>query len=166
MQTVADYLNEYQHLGKKQFLEKFNHPFLLYPDQHGHGGFRSYHTKLADRGAGGNLADSEKSIGEFQVLVPAHGHKTKFLVGRSENRDLFIDHSTVSKRHAFLVWDEESSAYKLGDAGSTNGTMLNGHVVDSGEPVYLRDGNVVSFGDCDYLFFSPKGFADVLKRIK
>jgi hypothetical protein len=38
--------------------------------------------------------------------------------------------------------------------------------VEAGDPVYVRDGNVVSFGDCDYMFFTPTGFIQLLKRLK
>lgn len=169
MKTVNDYLEDFLQLGEAAFLEKFDHPFLLYPDRHGHGGFRSYHTRMADRGEGAGLGGATKSLADFQVLAPSSSGKgktaDKLLVGRSEDRDLAIDHSTVSKRHAVLIFEAERDAYKLGDAGSTNGTFLNGQGVESGEPVYLRDGNVVSFGDCDYLFYSPKGFVDVLTRL-
>jgi hypothetical protein len=169
MQTVLEFLAAFQELGLEGFVAKFDHPFLLYPDHHGHGGFRSYHTRMADRGEGANLAGSTKSLRDFRVLAPsataAQPLPAKILVGRSEDRDLYIDHSTVSKRHAFLILDTEHMAYKLGDAGSTNGTFLNGQAVESGEPVFVRDGNVVSFGDCDYLFFTPKGFAEILDRL-
>ncbi len=168
MSTVREYVEAFMELGESAFLEKFDHPFLLYPDKHGHGGFRSYHTRMADRGESANLAGSGKSLREFMVLAPQRSGKgkipTKLLVGRSEDRDLSIDHSTVSKRHAFLLKDE-SGVYKLGDAGSTNGTFLNGQRVETGEPVFIRDGNIVSFGDCDYLFYSPKGFIDILARL-
>jgi hypothetical protein len=30
----------------------------------------------------------------------------------------------------------------------------------------VRDGNVISFGDCDYMFFTPTGFIQLLKRLK
>ncbi len=168
MDNVRDYLEAFLQLGEAGFLERYDHPFLLYPDHHGHGGFRSYHTRMADRDSGGHLAGSSKPLEEFRVLAPAAGAggaPQRLLVGRSEERDLYIDHSTVSKRHAFLLYDPDSQAYKLGDAGSTNGTYLNGQRVESGEPVFLRDGNVISFGDCDYLFYSPVGFMDALTRL-
>ena len=169
MQTVLEYFAAFGELGEEGFLAKYDHPFLLYPDHHGHGGFRSYHTRMADRGEGANLAGSTKSLRDFRVLAPASSGQgpmpEKILVGRGEDRDLAIDHSTVSKRHAFLIFDADHQAYKLGDAGSTNGTFLNGQAVESGEPVFLKDGNVVSFGDCDYLFFSPKGFVGILSRM-
>ena len=169
MESVKDYLAEYRELGAKGFAARFDHPFLLYPDRHGHSSFRSYHTQMADRDGGIDLTGSESSLLGYKVLAPASsGHKQhgrKLLVGRSEERDLSIEHSTVSKRHAFILLDDSKKAYKLGDAGSTNGTYLNGKPVESGEPVYLNDGNVVSFGDCDYLFYSPWSFAEVLGKL-
>jgi hypothetical protein len=170
MEIVQHYLETYLEGGEEAFLSRFNHPFLLYPEKHGAGGFATYHTRMADRGAGAKIAGSGKEIKKFRVLPPnpslGPDFPSKLLIGRSTDRDFAIDHSTVSKRHAFIALDDERSAYRLGDAGSTNGTFLNGQSVESGEPVYIRDGNIVSFGDCDYMFFSPLGFCELLKRLK
>lgn len=170
MEIVQHYLEFFLAEGEDAFVGRFNHPFMLYPEKHAAGGFSTYHTRMADRGEGAHIAGSGKEIRQFKVLPPnaslGSKYPSKLLVGRSTERDFSIDHSTVSKRHAFIMYDSEKDAYKLGDAGSTNGTFLNGQSVESGEPVYVRDGNIVSFGDCDYMFFSPKGFIELLKRIK
>ncbi|MBN2495672.1 MAG: FHA domain-containing protein [Deltaproteobacteria bacterium] len=168
MDTVQDYLDAFLQLGDAAFRERFCHPFFLYADEHGSTAFKSVHTQMSDSSAKG-VSGSNKPITDFRCLTPRAGpdgsFPSKMLVGRSQNRDLAIEHSTVSKRHAFIVLDEEKNAWKLGDSGSTNGTFLNGRTVDSGEPVYIRDGNIVSFGDCDYLFYSPEGFAAMLERL-
>jgi hypothetical protein len=170
MEIVQHYLETFLEVGEEAFLKEYNHPFLLFPEKHVPGGFATYHTRMADRGAGARIAGSGTEIRKFRVLPPNPEHgkdfPRKLLVGRGTDRDLTIDHSTVSKRHAFISYDEEKQAYKLGDAGSTNGTFVNGHSVESGDPVYIRDGNIVSFGECDYMFFSPQGFSDLLKRLK
>jgi hypothetical protein len=153
-------------LGADVFLKQYFHPFLLYPDDLGHGGFRTYHTRMADRGHAVSLSGTHKKMLDYIVLVPNTSQPTsKLLVGRSEERDIYVDHSTVSKRHAFFLFDEENRTYKLGDAGSTNGTFINGQPVAAGQPVFIRDGNVVSFGDRDFLFFSPAGFSKTLARL-
>jgi hypothetical protein len=170
METVQHYLEAYMDIGEEPFLQQYNHPFLLYPEKHGSGDFSTYHTRMADRGSGSRIAGTGKEIKQFRVLSPklpdAGKFPSKYLVGRSSEREIYIDHSTVSKRHAFLARVEEKEAYKLGDAGSTNGTFLNGQSVEAGDPVYVRDGNVISFGDCDYMFFTSSGFVQLLKRLK
>ena len=45
-------------------------------------------------------------------------------------------------------------------------STTSARTVEAGDPVYVRDGNVVSFGDCDYMFFTPAGFIQLLKRLK
>ncbi len=169
MEIVQHYLEVFLEAGEEEFLARFNHPFLLFPEKHGPGGFTTYHTRMANRDSGSKIAGSGKEIKQFRVLPPKSESGPAFpkkqLIGRSTDRDFSIDHSTVSKRHAFIIFDEEKNSFRMGDAGSTNGTFLNGQAVEAGDPVYLRDGNVVSFGDCDYLFFSPSAFLDLLRRL-
>jgi pSer/pThr/pTyr-binding forkhead associated (FHA) protein len=168
MDTVQDFLEQLLAIGEDAFRNQYCHPFLLYGSKHGASGFSTYHTQMADRhGAGGNAGDEQELL-QFRILLPSTkvaNASTKLLVGRGPERDFSIDHSTVSKRHAYLLYDPEHFSYQLGDAGSTNGTFFNGQPVEAGEPVNLRDSCLVSFGDCDYLFFSPEGFVALLKRL-
>ena len=65
------------------------------------------------------------------------------VVGRSPSSDIVIDEPYVSAKHArFTI---QGPALVLEDLGSTNGTMVNGHVID--QPVTLRDGDEVQVGD-------------------
>lgn len=65
------------------------------------------------------------------------------VVGRSPSSDIVIDEPYVSATHArFSI---QGPALVLEDLGSTNGTMVNGHVID--QPVTLRDGDEVQVGD-------------------
>ena len=65
------------------------------------------------------------------------------VVGRSPSSDIVIDEQYVSATHArFTI---QGPALVLEDLGSTNGTMVNGHVID--QPVTLRDGDEVQVGD-------------------
>ena len=65
------------------------------------------------------------------------------VVGRSPSSDIVIDEPYVSATHArFTI---PGPALVLEDLGSTNGTMVNGHVID--QPVTLRDGDEVQVGD-------------------
>ena len=65
------------------------------------------------------------------------------VVGRSPSSDIVIDEPYVSATHArFTI---QGPALVLEDLGSTNGTMVNGHVID--QPVTLRDGDEGQVGD-------------------
>ena len=65
------------------------------------------------------------------------------VIGRSPSSDIVIDEPYVSASHArFTI---EGPALVLEDLGSTNGTMVNGHIIE--QPVTLRDTDEVQVGD-------------------
>lgn len=65
------------------------------------------------------------------------------VIGRSPSSDIVIDEPYVSSTHARLTL--QGPALVLEDLGSTNGTLVNGHVID--QPVTLRDDDEVQIGD-------------------
>ena len=65
------------------------------------------------------------------------------VVGRSPSSDIVVDEPFVSASHARFTL--QGPALVLEDLGSTNGTMVNGHLI--GQPVTLRDGDEVQAGD-------------------
>ena len=65
------------------------------------------------------------------------------VIGRSPSSDIVIDEPYVSASHArFTI---QGPALVLEDLGSTNGTMVNGHIIE--QPVTLRDTDEVQVGD-------------------
>ena len=65
------------------------------------------------------------------------------VVGRSPSSDIVINEPFVSATHARFTL--QGPALVLEDLNSTNGTMVNGHLI--GTPVTLRDGDEVQVGD-------------------
>lgn len=65
------------------------------------------------------------------------------VIGRSPSSDVVIDEPFVSATHARFTL--QGPALVLEDLNSTNGTMVNGHLI--GQPVTLRDGDEVQVGD-------------------
>ncbi len=65
------------------------------------------------------------------------------IIGRSPNADIMISEPFVSGNHARLTI--QGPALVLEDLGSTNGTLVNGHLI--GQPVTLRAGDDVQIGD-------------------
>ncbi len=69
-------------------------------------------------------------------------------VGRSLDGDLVIDNPRVSRVHA-LLW-RESGAVWVADAGSANGTAVDGVLIDG--PAMLAQGSVVSFASVAFTY--------------
>jgi hypothetical protein len=75
------------------------------------------------------------------LMLPS-GTKDSFTIGRDAACDLVLCDMTVSRSHAGLR--REAGGWVLSDAGSMNGTRLNGWRVT--EPVLVRAGDEVMFG--------------------
>jgi Domain of unknown function (DUF1707)/Inner membrane component of T3SS, cytoplasmic domain len=75
------------------------------------------------------------------LMLPS-GTQVSFTIGRDASCDLVLFDMTVSRTHAGLR--REAGGWLLCDAGSTNGTRLNGWRVT--EPVPVQAGDHVTFG--------------------
>jgi len=73
-------------------------------------------------------------------------------VGRAPKNDIVLPDSYISAKHA--RFRQVGDTYLLEDLGSTNGTMVNG--VRIKEPIPLRNGDRISFGQVDFLFVSDQ----------
>ncbi len=71
------------------------------------------------------------------------------LIGRSSevsiNLSSLPDKDIVSRRHANLI--QRGNAYWIKDENSTNGTLVDGYMLRSGETVRIRDGSLIQFGE-------------------
>jgi pSer/pThr/pTyr-binding forkhead associated (FHA) protein len=76
----------------------------------------------------------------------------KATVGRLAHNTLQIDEASVSGHHADVFL--QAGRYHLHDAGSTNGTFVNGRPITD---AVLRDGDEVRFGTVEGLFLSEQG---------
>jgi pSer/pThr/pTyr-binding forkhead associated (FHA) protein len=72
-------------------------------------------------------------------------------VGRGTDNDLCITHSSVSKIHSSMMMNREGTLL-LADAGSTNGTFINGRRIAYGEARQIEEGDVVGFGEVEVRF--------------
>jgi hypothetical protein len=85
-----------------------------------------------------------------QVVILSNGsrrqefHKTRVVLGRSRECDFPVDDLNVSRRHVAVYWETGTAFVK--DLDSTNGTLLNGRPVTSGQ---LADGDVLTLGGTD-----------------
>jgi class 3 adenylate cyclase len=72
-------------------------------------------------------------------------------IGRDPDRcELPLVHSTVSRRHARLLFSGE--ILQIEDLGSTNGTLVNGAAARLGAPVAVRTGDRIRIGEIEFVF--------------
>jgi len=69
-------------------------------------------------------------------------------IGRDPKVQLFLGDITVSREHAII--QREGAEVRLRDAGSLNGTYVNGSIV---EEAILRDGDVLQIGTFQLVFY-------------
>lgn len=161
MEKLQDFMKVVATLSADEFVEQFPHPFLFYSETPG-AVDAFVHTRLVDSSPGASQIDRfSEEVLSFIPLMPNPRPNREFplkaFIGRDTRRDFVIQHSTVSNRHACLLHDADEDSYRLVDSGSTNGTMVRGRALVPGEPVVVRDGDVVTFGKMNFLFFSPRG---------
>jgi pSer/pThr/pTyr-binding forkhead associated (FHA) protein len=72
---------------------------------------------------------------------------TEITVGRDPNSDLALDDRTISSHHAHLVFRQDQ--WWVEDLGSTNGTFLNDHRIDT--PTVITHGDHLQFGQYEFL---------------
>lgn len=90
-----------------------------------------------------------RSGGELQGRILELRPGTQ-VIGRQPGCELRIDDGFVSRRHAIVAWDREASW--LEDAGSANGTSLNGEQLLRGRRWPLRSGDVVGIGRINLVY--------------
>lgn len=70
------------------------------------------------------------------------------MIGRSDDVDLIVSDTSISRRHAMIVRREEG--FFLSDLGSTNGSFVNKEAVV--DPLPLREGDKVAVGHVVFKF--------------
>lgn len=70
------------------------------------------------------------------------------IIGRSATSDVHIPSEDVSRHHA-LIWREAGRTW-VADLESSNGTHLNGHLLE--KPTELFPGDAVAFGDVSFKY--------------
>ena len=83
---------------------------------------------------------------EFELTRP------QMIIGRTNENDIEINHRSISRNHAKVTRDPESSRYTISDLHSSNGVRVNGQDYTK---VELRKGDVVDLGHVRLRFIEP-----------
>jgi pSer/pThr/pTyr-binding forkhead associated (FHA) protein len=80
-----------------------------------------------------------------------HVSCSPFTIGRSEDNDLVVPETAVSRHHARL--EQQGESWVIHDCGSSNGVFLNGERLVSPQP--LCGGDVIGIGGSRFVFEGP-----------
>jgi pSer/pThr/pTyr-binding forkhead associated (FHA) protein len=83
---------------------------------------------------------------EFDLTRP------QMIIGRTDENDIVVNHRSISRNHAKITRDPETSRYTISDLQSSNGVRVNGQ--DYGK-VELRRGDTVDLGHVRLRFVEP-----------
>ncbi len=82
-------------------------------------------------------------------------NKPIFRVGSSVDcSDLTIKSRYISKHHADII--SKNRRYFIVDRGSTNKTLLNGHIIPNNQEIEIASGSKIRFADVDFVFWIPE----------
>lgn len=83
-------------------------------------------------------------------------------VGRTANNDIVLQDVSVTKFHA--AFKEQEDGVTLADAGSRNGTWINGQpLMQRGGGKLLETGNLLRFGNIELRFLDAASLWDALR---
>lgn len=86
------------------------------------------------------------------------------LIGRSGSNDVCILHGSVSKLHARAALQPDGT-WLLSDAGSSNGTVVQGKVLAARETRTLTPGMLIAIGACHFTVVDAVRFHEILLRL-
>lgn len=110
-------------------------------------------------GQGLSVADIKKQPG-------SNAFASMITIGRAKNNDLVLPALAVSKFHAYVLVPRDGSPPLLTDAGSSNGTRVNGvQLVPKVDRKPLLPGTTVEFGELKATFQDPPGLWDFLRSL-
>lgn len=77
--------------------------------------------------------------------------KDTFTIGRSRESDMFLEDLAVSRLHASVI-SQGNGIYFLKEAGSANGTKVNGQLVNKYQTYPLQEGDRIQVGETVLVF--------------
>lgn len=157
---VREFLRE---TNSEKFQEQYPHPGLVLSMRRGeaHENSGSVTTDSTFRGV-----RSREELSRFGLVLIAKRPQNTLLplmmtLGRSEKTDIALNSPTISKLHAFFY--EVCGTWFVVDAGSSNGTFVEGLKLQAREPHQLISGQSMDFGyDVSCKFFLPEELASFL----
>jgi hypothetical protein len=130
--ALAEFARPYRELPRPEFLKRVTWPVLLGA---GVSADASADTGLGVRTLADQLIDHRERpeatlVYEVKKRHGSNPFMNMVTVGRATNNDIVLPTPNVSKLHAYLR--QAGAEWSISDAGSTNGTWVDGKQVDRG----------------------------------
>lgn len=178
LEPIAAFLLEFRREGREAFLKAHTDPFLLVrlpetkrdkASDDAWSGFNTETFRFQQNVAVGNWSDEEldaaaraEGLRVLEVTKSADNPwRGRVSLGRARNNDLVIGAAGVSKLHAHFT-TTDAGVTSITDAGSHNGTEVNGTRIRKGANVELAPNDKLVFGDVQAVFHTPESMCDFL----
>lgn len=170
VRQFSEYVDELGAIGEDAFAQRYDDPVLLPQEEADPGdedeGFRTEHMSMEefrkkDPGPQGNVPPG--SVHPIHK-PPGKPFQDRIGVGRAPNTDVSLRLPRISKYHAFFLRPQEGEEWRIADAGSKNGTRIEGTALEPNQPVPIQDGTELQFGPYRFTFHSPEGFRRLVAR--
>jgi pSer/pThr/pTyr-binding forkhead associated (FHA) protein len=113
--------------------------------------------------SGGPAPASSKSADSALAVALIPSPNSSFTLGRGNECDAPINDGTLSQLHLVLMRGPNGE-WTVRDAGSKNGSWLDGKKLESGKPQPLRDGTRLVAAQVAFTYYSPAGMLARLKQ--
>jgi hypothetical protein len=165
---LEDYVSEVRSRDRSEFEQLHPHAFLLCrADRVDDGEKTDFVTRVAPENPRSGL-DSlaiHPSLGVIELRKRAGGGFSERIgIGRARNSDIVLPYGRISKLHAFFVTDDQGR-YLLTDAGSRNGTFVDGNRLEPRAPIEPAEGAIVRFAEETFRFHRSGGLYEVLRML-
>lgn len=165
LRRVHTYLKQRREEPRHKFLEEHRAPVLMVSLAAAEDDDGAFRTQVMTHPG---LPVPQEEVGSSVAVVPvikrmADAFQAFIWVGRESRCDVALPFESVSKLQAQFV-KKPSGEYELIDAGSTNGTFVDGARLERNKPVAVRSGQKLRFGKVEALFLAPEAFWDELAR--
>lgn len=132
--------------GRQAFAARYPHPFLFVTRDRRSDAARAFRTQdLSALDLDGEHVESSTEV--FLVHRVGSDGTSMVTVGRAANMDIVLNSPSVSKLHAYFQRSIDGSGWTVADAGSRNGTALNGHALPVKDPRPIQSGDLIVFAE-------------------
>jgi hypothetical protein len=168
--SIRDLRADAQKLPRAEFEQRHGRVFLLLSATDFAAPRALMTTEVAVGGGHQARMESTASLSLIVYPVRRNGHSAGHLitVGRAPDNDVVVPDASISRFHAY-VKEGADRQWLIQDAGSTNGTSVNGHSVPrqgNGSPIALNSGDDVRLGQVELTFLDADSLLSFALRLE